>query len=598
MDFRGISMGKNGQKKVKLPKGKKEKKNQKPSKRKGTLLNMSIGKKYGLVFAITLLLFSAASGLVFLQAYLSDQTINEQVELSEEAITVGEMASVFNEKDIMISDYVLLKTNNYVNGYRDLNEEFVTLEEQVRPGLSSEQNAIMDEIMTNNERITEIVNDEIVVAIGNRDEQDALGSRAVVTSLRGDTLDMIQELRGMVVQDFNASAVETRNAMFQIQAYLVAGLVASVIIAIILLTVISRNVKKNINSVVKVADQIADGDLSVNDVNYKGHDEIGSLANSMNTMKANLQNIIGKVSDASGSLTNQSELVNRSAQEVSEGSEQIASTMQELSSGSETQAQSASSISEMMDQLVKKVQTSYENGDNVSHASEEVLSMADEGRELMTQSVSQMQQIHSIVEDSVEKVKGLDKQSNEISKLVQVIEDIAEQTNLLALNAAIEAARAGEHGKGFAVVADEVRKLAEQVSHSVGDITTIVDSIQTESKEVTKSLESGYTEVEEGSEQIKNTQQRFIKINDSINEVVGKIQEITSSLKEVMNDSQEMNKSVEEIASISEESAAGVEETAASVEQAHSSMDEITRAANDLSKLADDLNGQVQKFKL
>src|SRR5699024_5546712 len=102
-------------------------------------------------------------------------------------------------------------------------------------------------------------------------------------------------------------------------------------------------------------------------------------------------------------------------------------------------------------------------------------------------------------------MEGLDKQSQEISQLVSVIKSIAEQTNLLALNAAIEAARAGEHGQGFSVVADEVRKLAEQVAESVSEITSNVTNIQEESSEVAKALEEGYTEVEQGSGQIKQT---------------------------------------------------------------------------------------------
>ncbi|MDQ0159904.1 methyl-accepting chemotaxis protein [Alkalibacillus salilacus] len=560
--------------------------------------NLSIGKKYGLVLIFTLLLFTIASGFVFMQAYDSDQTINEQVGLSEAAIEVGEMESIFRGKDIRISDYVMLKTNDHINEYRSMNEEFVAIAENVGNRLGSEQQSLLDQILTNNEEITNIVEEEIVYAIGERDEQAALGGRSKVESIRTETTGMIDELRQMVINDFSASAGDTRSAMLEIQTVLVTGIIVAAVIAIILLVVISRNVNKNIQSVVEVADQISEGDLTVEDVQYQGNDELGRLASSINTMKSNLRTIISSVSTASESVTNKGEAMTASAREVSEGSEQIASTMQELSSGTETQAQSASALSEMMEQLVRKVQTSYDGGEHVSHASEEVLEMTQEGRSMMSESVTQMSQIHHIVEDAVEKVKGLDRQSNEISKLVQVIEDIADQTNLLALNAAIEAARAGEHGKGFAVVADEVRKLAEQVSHSVGDITGIVGSIQTESKQVTQSLESGYHEVEQGSEQIKHTEQTFIQIKEAINNVVSQIQEITSNLKDVLNDSQEMNKSVEEIASISEESAAGVEQTASSIEETNSSMEEISRAADDLTKLAEDLNSQVQQFKL
>ncbi|WP_051189067.1 methyl-accepting chemotaxis protein [Halalkalibacillus halophilus] len=560
--------------------------------------NLNIGKKYGTVFGITLLLFTAVSGLIFFLTETANDTVDQQDRRSERAIVIGQMESLFNGKDIRVGDFITFKTNNYSNEYREMNEEFMELANYIRPRLSEDQSVVLDEILANNDQVDELFEGEIIPAVGNRDETDALAARATINTIRTDTGPMLEQLREEVTAAYDQAAGETRQAMTAVQTALIIGLVVALVVASILLFFISRKVRTNLNSVVHVADEISTGNLQVDDMNYQGKDEIGKLATSMNAMKSNLKATIGKVATASESVSSQSEEMMQSANEVKEGSEQIAGTMQELSSGSETQAQSASSISEMMEQFVIKVRTSYEGGENVSDASEEVLRMAGEGRDLMEQSVNQMSQIHTLVEDAVEKVKGLDDQSQEISKLVQVIEDVAEQTNLLALNAAIEAARAGEHGKGFAVVADEVRKLAEQVGNSVGDITTIVGKIQTESKQVTGSLETGYKEVELGSEQIKNTQQTFIQINDSINEVVSKIQEITANLKEVMEDSNEMNKSVEEIASISEESAAGVEQTAASIEQSNSSMEEIARAADDLANLAEDLHGQVQQFKL
>ena len=130
------------------------------------------------------------------------------------------------------------------------------------------------------------------------------------------------------------------------------------------------------------------------------------------------------------------------------------------------------------------------------------MALTKEGKDLMNTSTEQMTSIHFIVKDAVQKVDGLSKQTQNISKIVAVIQEIAAQTNLLALNAAIEAARAGEHGKGFAVVADEVRKLAEQVAVSVDDITEIVQKVQLDAKTVTASLENGYGEVEKGTTQI------------------------------------------------------------------------------------------------
>ena len=162
-----------------------------------------------------------------------------------------------------------------------------------------------------------------------------------------------------------------------------------------------------------------------------------------------------------------------------------------------------------------------------------------------------MNQIDTIVENAVNQVKGLDRQSVQISKLVNVIKDISDQTNLLSLNAAIEAARAGEHGRGFAVVADEVRSLSEQVADSVGEITSIVERIQSETSEVVTSLHRGYDEVKTGKEQIEETGDNFQHMNEAITDMISKMKEIAVKLKENTESSAIMDKLIKEIASIS-----------------------------------------------
>lgn len=216
----------------------------------------------------------------------------------------------------------------------------------------------------------------------------------------------------------------------------------------------------------------------------------------------------------------------------------------------------------------------------------------------MESSSKQMQTIDHIVRESVDKVNQLHKQVQEISQLVIVIRDIAEQTNLLSLNAAIEAARAGEHGKGFAIVAEEVRKLAEQVALSVTDITEIVSNIQNEFSMVTASLTEGYKEVEEGSAQIQTTHETFMNIQGALKEMVDSIVAVAENLSTIAADSQEMSGSIQEIAAISEEAAAGIEETTAASEETSSSMEEISASAEQLSILAEELNQMVQQFKL
>lgn len=169
---------------------------------------------------------------------------------------------------------------------------------------------------------------------------------------------------------------------------------------------------------------------------------------------------------------------------------------------------------------------------------------------------------------------------------------------MLALNAAIEAARAGDQGKGFAVVANEVRKLAEEVTSSVGDITNIVTGIQKESNDVMRSLQNGYQVVEKDSKQITVTGEKFTEINQSVSDMVTMFQNVSSDLTEIVGDSEKMNQSIVEIASVSEESAAGVEQTAASSEQLLGSMEEVTHSADQLAQLAEDLSNKVSHFKI
>ena len=216
----------------------------------------------------------------------------------------------------------------------------------------------------------------------------------------------------------------------------------------------------------------------------------------------------------------------------------------------------------------------------------------------MQSSTEQMAKIDSIVHQAVKKVEGLDRHAQEISKLVGVIRDIADQTNLLALNAAIEAARAGEQGKGFAVVADEVRKLAEQVAVSVTDITDIVGNIQSESRIVTNSLHDGYKEVAEGTNQIQSTGEAFEEMSGKLGDMSSRINAISDNLSNIASSSEIMRTDIEEIAAISEESAAGIEQTSATSQQSSSSMEEVSANAQQLALLAEQLNDHVKRFKL
>jgi len=315
-------------------------------------------------------------------------------------------------------------------------------------------------------------------------------------------------------------------------------------------------------------------------------------------MKENLRTIISETGTVSETVHSESQLMKQSAVEVRNASEDTSTTMQELASGAELQANHSINVAEKMRQFTEKVTDVHELGENINASTFEVLEQAMNGKGMMDVSVIQMNKIYELVGSTVSQVQHLNQQSQEISRHVQVIQEIADQTNLLALNATIEAARAGEEGKGFAVVAEEVKKLAGVVAESSMDIKDLAKTIQDGTYTVTESLEEGYAEVANGTIQVKQTGETFETIHHSIRYMVDNIQHVVHNLAEMTASTRSMDEWMEEIATISETSATQIEETAASTQQVSSSMENVSQHAIELSQLSEGLNRLVQQFKM
>jgi methyl-accepting chemotaxis protein len=315
-------------------------------------------------------------------------------------------------------------------------------------------------------------------------------------------------------------------------------------------------------------------------------------------MLDSLKEMIQRIILASDGVKAQSKELATVSNEVNLGAEQIAFTMQEMASGSAEQASSTNEIFSTVKIFDQKVEETTQNGEELKLASNRVLEMSIGGNEQMNSSIELMNNIDQIVQDSVDKVKLLNYKSQEITKLVEVVQDIAGQTNLLALNASIEAARAGEAGRGFAVVASEVRKLAEDVTNSIEEITNIVDGIQSESRSVTATLENGYRNVQYGTNQIKVTGEMFNKITNEATNMAKKMEKVTGNIKVMSDNSKQIKLSIEQVASISEIHSTGIEEASASVQQQNATMESVSLNANQLKSLAEGLKDMVEKFNL
>ncbi|UOQ48328.1 methyl-accepting chemotaxis protein [Gracilibacillus caseinilyticus] len=562
------------------------------------LKNLKIGKKYGLIQTIILLLFLGAT--IYVSMLL--QTLNSNMDVmrdeGDRVATVTELDALIREKGEKIYEYMYQPDKSIVDAFAEVDAQTLELRESL---ISSMDTAEELELFNTISEMDDLISENFHKIVDYHNEGSDNNARIYADQAgyyQSITVENIAKLKKIADQTQEAAIQNVNEDKEEVLFTLIKSFAVAFIVGVVLFIIMNRHITRSIQQVISLSNQIAEGDLRAATVTYDGKDEIGQLAQSVNRLGDNLRQIVSKVVTVSDTVSQQSDVLSHSAGGVKSGTEQIASTMQELASGSETQANHAGNVSAKMNDFSLKVQGANENGRNIESSSAGVLTMTTDGQHMMELSVQQMDRVHSIVQASVEKVRGLDVQTKEISQLVAVIKDIAEQTNLLALNAAIESARAGEHGKGFAVVADEVRKLAEQVAHSVTDITTIVNTIQTESSSVTNALEEGYREVTTGSDQIKQTGATFEQINLAVSEMVENIRTVTTNLAEMTSSSEEINIAVEEIASISEESAAGVEETSAAAQQASSAMEEVSINSKDLSLLAEELNEAVKQFKL
>lgn len=372
---------------------------------------------------------------------------------------------------------------------------------------------------------------------------------------------------------------------------------AAVIMSIVIAFVLSNEISGKIKLIKERMGLIADGRLNVEPIEIAGRDELAELAIATNMMHEQLTAIVVNILDSSEQLAGHSEELTQSANEVKIGSEQVALTMQELATGSEAQASNASALANVMETFNEEFKAVNENSLIVADASRQVIDQSNESEQLMNMSSQQMDKIETIMKQAVNKMQSLEFQTQEITTLVRLIQNIADQTNLLALNAAIEAARAGEHGRGFAVVADEVRKLSEQVAVSVKDITGFVGKIQSESRDVSVSLEQGYAEVQAGAEQIQRTTDVLNEMESSLNSMIQNILLVSDKMSGLTENTANMSVAIEEIASISQESAAGVEETSAASQQINSSMEEVAINSEQISVLAEMLHAIVNHFK-
>ncbi len=372
---------------------------------------------------------------------------------------------------------------------------------------------------------------------------------------------------------------------------------ALVLLAMIITFIILFWKIKPLKTLNSYAVDIANGNLLMETLEGKSKDEVGELTTSFNQMVIRLKSLLSSVHQASENVASSSEELQASAEETTFATQQVSLSIDEIATGAEKQLSNVQDNLDSIQEVAKGIQLIANTSIEVSKSAEDTYQKSEKGQTSIKQAIQQMKEIESNVEHTAGSIQTLEQRSKEIEKIVVAITDISSQTNLLALNAAIEAARAGEHGKGFAVVADEVRKLAEQSSVSAQQITDLIQSIQSDTVRTVSEMQNVTNHVKTGVITIEETGMVFSEILHSTQEVSSQIQEVSTISEQMASSTQEINKSIKLSYEISEISSAKSQNVAALAEEQHASMEEVAASANTLSELAVTLKDELEKFK-
>jgi len=537
--------------------------------------NLKIGVRLGAAFTVIIVIMLIIGGTAVSRLNSLDNEINKLIHdkyakvvmLEDVKSHLSVIARALRNMLLVDSPEEAVKEAKRVTDARDaIGKIFADLEKVAQSDAGKAQLKVVTDA-----RVAYVQEYMNIMKIIESGEKDA-ARNALFTSLRKVQTGYFNALDKMI--EHQSKEVETvgkdaNHYASQSKTIIISLLFAAMILAGILALLIIRSITKPVAELVEANERLANGDLTVV-ITSAGRDEIGQLADSSRRMVESLRELISRVADTSGQIASASNQLRSTAEQIATAAEEVASQTSTVATASEEMAATSGDIAQNCSMAAE---SSRQSSDSASH-----------GGAVVQKTIAGMVKIAERVKHSAQTVESLGARSEQIGQIIGTIEDIADQTNLLALNAAIEAARAGEQGRGFAVVADEVRALAERTSRATREIGEMIKGIQSETKNAVRVMEEGVDEVEKGAMSSQQSGEALDMILQQIGEVTMQINQIATAAEEQTATTSEITMNVQQVTDVVHQTARGANETAA--------------AAAQLSSNAEMLQELVRKFKL